>query len=187
MLGTRSNRKIYGTDGRSTKRAIGDRSRRNRSNDEAIILRANEHYCQLLMFDKKRLSQSQNSARSSTAFRKWKKSIIAADTPISIASIVPHLSPRSDISDLDNSTSLVVESQLTTLLSIIEIFYIILLRRIDPPPIFQITIYISTMNINNRLVLIHRSVYLSPTRILFISLKKKKLEKELVSRYQFHH
>lgn len=142
MLGTRSNRKIYGTDGRSTKRAIGDRSRRNRSNDEAIILRANEHYCQLLMFDKKRLSQSQNSARSSTAFRKWKKSIIAADTPISIASIVPHLSPRSDISDLDNSTSLVVESQLTTLLSIIEIFYIILLRRIDPPPIFQITIYI---------------------------------------------
>lgn len=30
----------------STKRAIGDRSRRNRSNDEAIILRANKHYCQ---------------------------------------------------------------------------------------------------------------------------------------------
>lgn len=74
------------------------------------------------MLDKKRLSQSQNSARSSTAFRKWKKSIIAAIRRfrLAIASIVPHLSPRissiTDIRDRDNSTSL-VESQLTTLRS----------------------------------------------------------------------
>lgn len=75
------------------------------------------------MLDKKRLSQSQNSARSSTAFRKWKKSIIAADTPISIGHcfhcclIYRPVSPRSEISrDRDNSTSL-VESQLTTLRS----------------------------------------------------------------------